>query len=252
MTSRLAGKLVLVTGAGQGLGAGYARAAAAEGATVVVTDLDENLAAETAASCDGDAIGLGLDVTSEAGWDRVVEACRDRHGRLDALVNNAGAVHRAPLVSTSVADFQRVMDVNALGTFLGIRSVVPLMHGGGSIVNVSSTAGVTGLPGITGYTASKWAVRGLTRSAAVELAPAGIRVNCLVPGLVETPMTAGRTMRGHALRGGVGSVAELAALVVFLVSDESTYCTGADFVADGGETATTRPPVSTLPEERTE
>jgi 3alpha(or 20beta)-hydroxysteroid dehydrogenase len=249
MTARLSGKVVLVTGGGQGLGAGYARAAAAEGASVVVTDLDEDHALEVARSCDGEATALALDVTSETGWARVVDACRARHGRLDALVNNAGAVHRAPLLSTSVADFQRIMDVNALGTFLGMRSVVPLMHAGGSIVNVSSTAGVTGLPGITGYTASKWAVRGLTRSAAVELAPAGIRVNCLVPGLVESPMTAGRTTRGHSLNGGVGAVADLAALVVFLVSDESTYCTGADFVADGGETATTRPPVPSFLEE---
>jgi 3alpha(or 20beta)-hydroxysteroid dehydrogenase len=239
---RVAGKVVLVTGGGGGLGAAYAGALAAEGAHVVVADVDVARAERVAVDCGPDAVAQALDVADEGSWEAAAKAVAERWGHLDALVNNAGTVHRAPLIETTAADFRRVLDVNTVGTFLGIRTAAGLMPDGGSIVNVSSTAGTTGLGGIIGYTASKWAVRGMTRAAAVELAHLGIRVNTLVPGLVRTPMTAGFTGPGGSLRGRMGEVGEVAPLVVFLVSDESAFCTGSDFVADGGETATVRPP----------
>lgn len=239
--NRLEGKVALVSGGAAGLGAAYCRALAAEGARVVVTDVDGEAARALAGECGPDHSSAALDVADESAWTAAVEHCRSRYGRLDVLVNNAGIVHRTGLLETDAASFERVLDVNALGTFLGMKAVVPLMSegGGGSIINVSSTAGVTGFPGIIGYTASKWAVRGMTKAAAAELAPLGVRVNTIVPGLVETPMTADFAGTGGSLRRKRGTVGEVAPLVVFLASDESTFCTGADFVADGGETAVT-------------
>ncbi|MFI6705097.1 SDR family NAD(P)-dependent oxidoreductase [Nonomuraea sp. NPDC050478] len=239
--SRLDGKVALVSGGAAGLGAAYCRALAAEGARVVVTDVAAEAARAVAGDCGPHASSVALDVVDESAWAAATDHCRRRYGRLDVLVNNAGIVHRTALMETDAASFQRVLEVNAFGTFLGMKAVVPLMRegGGGSIVNVSSTAGVTGFPGIIGYTAGKWAVRGMTKAAAVELAPYGVRVNTIVPGLVETPMTAGFAGPGGSLRRKKGSVDEVAPLVVFLASDESAFCTGADFVVDGGETAAT-------------
>jgi 3alpha(or 20beta)-hydroxysteroid dehydrogenase len=173
-----------------------------------------------------------------------VTEVRRRHGRLDGLVNNAGIVLRGGITDMSLADFEKVLSVNLTGTFLGLQNCAPLMResGGGSIVNIASTAGLTGVPGISGYTASKWGVRGLTRSAAVELAPWGIRVNSLAPGVVTTPMAVRSAAAVRNLIGRPGSVDEVAPLVVHLMSDDSTYSTGADFVVDGGETATSRLP----------
>ena len=167
---------------------------------------------------------------------------RSRHGRLDGLVNSAGIVIRGGITEMPLADFEKVLSVNLTGTFLGLQHCAPLMResGGGSIVNIASTAGLTGIPAISGYTASKWGVRGLTRSAAVELAPWGIRVNSLAPGVVTTPMAARSASAVRNLIGRPGSVDEIAPLVVHLISDDSTYSTGADFVVDGGETATSR------------
>jgi 3alpha(or 20beta)-hydroxysteroid dehydrogenase len=243
--SRVAGKVVIVTGGGAGLGAAFVRALAAEGAWVVVADLDLDAARTVAEEAGEHCVADRIDVSDEHGWAALVTMVEARHGRLDGLVNNAGIVRRAALVETSVEDFEAVLRVNATGTFLGMRTTAPLMRdsGGGSIVNIASTAGLTGVPGISGYTASKWAVRGLTRSAAVELAPWGIRVNSVAPGVVTTPMAARSATAVRNLMTRPGVVDEVAPLVVHLISDDSSYSTGADFVVDGGETASSRPPL---------
>jgi 3alpha(or 20beta)-hydroxysteroid dehydrogenase len=241
-SARVRGKVVLVTGAGGGLGAAYVRALAAEGALVVAADVDRAAAEETAGQAGGEA--LQLDVGEELSWSALVDDLRRRHGRLNGLVNNAGIVIRGAITDMPLADFERVLRVNLTGTFLGLKHCAPLMResGGGSVVNIASTAGLTGIPQISGYTASKWGVRGLTRSAAVELAPWGIRVNSVAPGVVATPMAARSAQPVRNLTGRPGSVDELTPLIVHLISDDSTYSTGADFVVDGGETATSRLP----------
>jgi 3alpha(or 20beta)-hydroxysteroid dehydrogenase len=246
--SRVAGKVVIVTGGGAGLGAAFVRALADEGASVVVADIDLDAAQAVAEDAGERCVADRIDVSDEHSWAALVATAQARHGRLDGLVNNAGVVRRAALVETSVEDFEAVFRVNATGTFLGMRAAAPLMRdsGGGSIVNIASTAGLTGVPGISGYTASKWAVRGLTRSAAVELAPWGIRVNVVAPGVVTTPMAARSATAVRNLMTRPGVVGEVAPLVVHLISDDSSYSTGADFVVDGGETASSRPPL--LPE----
>jgi 3alpha(or 20beta)-hydroxysteroid dehydrogenase len=242
---RVGGKVVVVTGGGAGLGAAFVRALAGEGASVIVADIDVDAAQTVAEEAGERCYAARIDVSDEHSWAALVTTVRDRHGRLDGLVNNAGVVRRAALVDTSVEDFEAVLRVNATGTFLGIRAAAPLMRdsGGGSIVNIASTAGLTGVPGISGYTASKWAVRGLTRSAAVELAPWGIRVNVVAPGVVTTPMAARSATAVRNLMTRPGVVGEVAPLVVHLISDDSSYSTGADFVVDGGETASSRPPL---------
>lgn len=248
-TGRTDGKVVIVTGGASGLGAAYCLALAAEGAHVVVADRDEQGAARTAEQGGHRCTPARLDVVDEDDWTRVVASTVETHGRLDGLVNNAGIVIHSALVDTTVEQFRAVTEVNILGTFLGIRSVAADMRdsGGGSIVNVSSTAGLTGVPGIPGYTASKWAVRGMARSAATELAPWGIRVNVVAPGTVLTPMVqrSGRPPRN--LQERYADVSELTPMVVFLMSDESAFCTGTDFVADGGETASSRLPAPGAP-----
>ncbi|WP_028920882.1 glucose 1-dehydrogenase [Pseudonocardia acaciae] len=245
MTARLEHKTALVTGAARGQGAAAARRFVAEGARVVLADvLDEEgkaLAAEL-----GDAARYQhLDVSSEDDWAAAVAGM----DRLDVLVNNAGVLHFSPLADTKLADYQRVININQVGTFLGMRAAVPLMRtaGGGSIVNLSSVEGLAAAPLLTAYTASKFAIRGMTKVAAVELGQYGIRVNSVHPGMIDTDMikeAAGgveldlnRIARRVALRRA-GRADEIADLVVFLASDESSYCTGAEFVADGGATAT--------------
>jgi 3alpha(or 20beta)-hydroxysteroid dehydrogenase len=239
---KLDGKVALVTGAARGQGAAIARRFAAEGARVVVTDV---LDAEGKAL----ATELGadfhhLDVSQEDDWAAVIGAVDP----VTVLVNNAGILHFAPLAETSLADYQRVIGINQVGTFLGMRAVVPGMiaAGGGSIVNTSSIEGLAAAPLLVAYTASKFAIRGMTKAAAMELGDKGIRVNSVHPGMIETQMlpTAlggiqvdlSRIGRKVALRR-VGQAEEIANLVLFLASDESSYCTGAEFVADGGATA---------------
>jgi 3alpha(or 20beta)-hydroxysteroid dehydrogenase len=239
---RVQGKVAIVSGAGGGLGAAFVQALAAEGALVIAADVDLAAAAATAEKVGSGCEALQVDVREELSWSILVAEVRRRHGRLDGLVNNAGIVIRGGITDMPLADFEAVLGVNLTGTFLGMQHCAPLMResGGGSIVNIASTAGLTGVPAISGYTASKWGVRGLTRSAAVELAPWGIRVNSLAPGVVSTPMAARSASAVSNLLGRPGSVDEIAPLVVHLISGESTYSTGADFVVDGGETATSR------------
>jgi 3alpha(or 20beta)-hydroxysteroid dehydrogenase len=222
----LAGKVAIVTGAARGQGAAEVALFARLGAAVVATDILE------------DEGVLRHDVTSRADWDRVVAAAVAQHGRVDVLVNNAGVYRTGDLVTWPEDDLRALLDVNLLGPVLGMQAVAPAMTAGGSIVNVASISGMRGHGGALPYAASKWGLRGASRSAARELAPRGIRVNCVCPGSVDTPMIADSTMDlSHLPIPRRGTPEEVAGLVAYLASDASAYCTGADFVVDGGATA---------------
>jgi len=233
---RVSGKVVVVTGAAGGQGLAEAAALAAEGATVVATDLYDE--AETP---DG-VVYRRLDVSRPEDWSALAAWIESEHGRLDGLVNNAGIPFRARLDEIELADWDRVLGVNLTGTLLGIRTAAALMRGGGSIVNVSSIAGLTGYHAVA-YTVSKWGVRGLSRVASMELGPRGIRVNAIFPGFIETPMTASAPPAFReanvdaAPLGRAGLPEDVAPLVVYLVSDESSFVTGAEIVVDGGQVA---------------
>ncbi|WP_255657303.1 SDR family NAD(P)-dependent oxidoreductase [Actinoplanes sp. L3-i22] len=227
---RVNGKIVVVTGAGQGQGAAEARLLAAEGATVIACDINA-----------GPGI-RELDVTDPAGWAALAADLRQRYGRVDALVANAGITWRARLGELDPADLRRVSDVNVTGTLLGIQALTPLMTGGGSIVVVGSVAALTGHYPVA-YTASKWALRGLAKAACLELGPRGIRVNTVHPGYIETPMTASAAPAfrdanvAETPLGRTGTSDEVAPLILFLVSNESSFITGAEIPVDGGLTA---------------
>ncbi len=248
MAGRLAGKVALISGATRGMGESEARLFAREGAQVVLGDILEDqgrAAVENIAQQGGTATFVPLDVTHEEDWQRAVETAEQTYGRLDILVNNAGIVRMAPLDETSLEAWNEVIDVNQTGVFLGVKHAVPAMRraGGGSIVNISSIAGLVGLPNIPAYQASKGAVRLLTKNAAVQYATDKIRVNSVHPGRIETPMTAplAPERREMLLRltplGRDGTAEEVAYGVLYLASDESSYVTGTELVIDGGYTA---------------
>jgi 3alpha(or 20beta)-hydroxysteroid dehydrogenase len=246
--ARLQGKVAIITGAAGGIGAAAAHAFAHEGATLLLTDADGERVGRVAAELAPVATAHAHDVASEEDWDAVVGIARRSHGRIDVLVNNAGVFLAAPLSGTSIEDFRRVIDVNAVGVFLGMRAVASAMseQRAGTIVNVSSVAGLIGSPYLTAYAASKWAVRGMTKVAAKELAQAGIRVSSVHPGQIDTEMNArqreatpelvDKLIAGIPMRR-IGTPQEVASALVFLASDESTYVTGAELVIDGGATA---------------
>lgn len=233
--SRLAGKVVVVTGAARGQGAAEVRALAAEGAVVVATDVLDFPAPPR-------VLQRRLDVTDEDGWAALADWLRAGYGRVDALVNNAGVAARERLPEVSRAAWQRAFDINVTGPMLGIQALVPLMPPGSSVVNICSVAAMSG-HAAAAYTASKWALRGLTRSASLELGERGIRVNAVMPGLIDTPMMASAppAFTDAALAeiplGRVGRPEDVAPTVVFLVSDDSAYYNGAEIVIDGGLTA---------------
>jgi 3alpha(or 20beta)-hydroxysteroid dehydrogenase len=228
--------VAIVTGAAAGQGAEHARRLAADGFRVVATDI--------ARPTDDGAVGgcRQLDVAEERQWTELVGAVLDEFGRIDVLVNNAGiAGPPAPIDETPLAVYQQVIAVNQIGCFLGLRAVIPAMRRArsGSIINISSVAGMGGAPGRIAYQASKWAIRGMTRSAAVELAEYGVRVNAIVPGWVDTQMAANAVVPVEQLAAGIpfgriADPAEISALVSFLASPESRYITGTDVVIDGG------------------
>jgi 3alpha(or 20beta)-hydroxysteroid dehydrogenase len=243
---RLEGKVALITGGARGQGAQEAELFASEGAAVVITDVLDDEGKQTAASIGEQATYHHHDVTREADWTGVVEAILSEHGQLDVLVNNAGIVAISPLVMTTEEDYRRVIDVNQVGVFLGMKAVVPHMveRQTGSIVNISSVAGLMGSPGMIAYGASKWAVRGMTKAVALEVASFGVRVNSIHPGIIETPMLEEferwGIMSAVMQRVPVGRKAdavEVARLALYLASDESAYSTGSEFVVDGGMTA---------------
>ena len=247
---RLEGKVALISGGARGQGACEGRLFAQEGAKVVLTDiLDEEgeaVAAEIRQQ-GGDAIYVRLDVTQEQQWQDVIQATVDRYGKLDILVNNAGIFPMVRVEDTSVELWEQVMDINVTGVFLGTKHAIPAMRaaGGGSIINISSVAGLVGGSRAAAYSASKGAVRILTKGTAVQYAADGIRANSVHPGIIVTQMTeellSDESTREQRLTGTpigrFGTVDDVAYGVLFLASDESSYVTGSELVIDGGSTA---------------
>lgn len=236
----VSGKVVLISGAGRGMGADEARAFAAAGAKVVLGDVLDDptqaLAAEIGAE---QAIAVHLDVSRAEDWEAAVRIATERFGRLDVLVNNAGILRFTPIETCSDDEWNQVLGINLGGTFKGIRAAIPAMKaaGGGSIINISSTAGLKAFGSVPAYVASKFGVRGLTKAAAIELAEFNIRVNSVHPGNVDTAMVAGLYQKlTHVPMNRLGTPDEISKLVLFLASDDSSFSTGAEFVADGGET----------------
>ncbi len=241
----LTGKVVVVTGAARGQGAAEVELLARRGATVVATDVldDEGTALADRLAAEGlDVSYARLDVADLGAWEELADRLRSGPGRCDALVNNAGIAARERIPFVSKAEWDRAFAINVTGPLHGIQVMVPLMPEGSSIVNVCSVAAMSGHVAAA-YTASKWALRGLSRTASLELGPRGIRVNALMPGLIETPLmeNASPAFRDAAVAevplGRTGTVDDIAPLVAFLVSDESAYMTGAELVVDGGMTA---------------
>ena len=234
---RVAGKVALISGGARGMGASHARHLVEEGAKVVIGDVLDDEGKALADEIGESARYVHLDVTQPDQWDAAVATATGEFGRLNVLVNNAGIVALGQLRNFDLAKWQKVIDVNLTGTFLGMRVAVDPMTeaGGGSIINVSSIEGLRGAPAVHPYVASKWAVRGLAKSAALEFAPLNIRVNSIHPGFIRTPMTAKlpEDMITVPL-GRPGESSEVSSFVVFLASDESSYATGTEFVMDGG------------------
>jgi 3alpha(or 20beta)-hydroxysteroid dehydrogenase len=240
--SRLDGKVAIITGAGSGQGAAEARLFASEGARVVVTDINELSAQAVASQIGPQAMALKHDVAEEADWERVAAAALSAFGKVDILINNAGVYKPRPLQETDRALLDLHYRVNVVGVFLGMQAVRRAMQegGGGSIVNIASGAGVRGYPGMLAYSGSKWMVRGLSHCAAVDLAADKIRVNLILPGIIDTPMLAENPPEVLAQFPNMppmrrlGTADEVANAVLFLASDEASYVTGTEFSVCGG------------------
>ena len=240
---RFDNRTVIVTGGARGMGASHARGFVAEGANVVIADVLEQEGRTLADELGDHAIFSRLDVTSDADWAATVAAAEDAFGPVSVLVNNAGIVRFGPIAETEPAAWRQVIDINLTGTYLGIRAIVPSMRkaGGGAIVNISSAGGMMAYPNAAAYVASKWGVRGLTKTAALELGRDNIRVNSIHPGPVRTPMTAGpdaaAAVAAEARRLAIARVAEpeeITQMVLFAASDEAGFSTGSEFIVDGG------------------
>ena len=242
---RLDGKVALITGGARGMGKSHVRHFVAEGAQVVFGDVLDGKGAAVAAGLDERCCRyVHHDVTSEAGWAAAVATTVDTFGRLDVLVNNAGVLAFATIADMPLAEFRRILEVNAVGCWLGMKAVIEPMKaaGGGSIINISSIEGFTGAAGLSAYSASKFAVRGMTKAAARELGQFGIRVNSVHPGGVITSMTLGQPGSAEQADAFLKAMplsrfarpAEISCLVAYLASDESSYSTGSEFLADGG------------------
>jgi len=256
MTRRVEGKVALVTGGASGIGRGCAERLAREGARVLVTDIQDHLGEEVVRSLGGEAAYLHHDVTDEDAWIGVIGEAKARFGRLDVLVNNAGIGLGCPVTDMTLADWRRQTAINLDGVFLGVKHALPLMRagGGGSIINISSVAGLAGAPNLAGYCATKGGVRLFTKAVALECAALkdGVRVNSVHPGVIETPIwttvVGGQpgvneppnldAMTAMMVPMGVkGFPSDIAEGVLWLASDESRYVTGAELVIDGGLTA---------------
>jgi len=248
---KLDGKVALVTGGARGQGEAEVRLFVDEGASVVFGDVLDDLGEALASELGERALYLNHDVRSEDRWTEVVDEAERRFGGVDVLINNAGVLHFGPPThELSFDDYRRVVEINQFGTFLGMRAAIPAMlrRGGGSIVNISSTNGFRAYGGTIGYSASKFAIRGMTKTVALEYGAANIRVNSIHPGGIDTPMTRGADLGGitpeeqDALYANFaiprpGRPDEVAKLALFLASDDSSYCTGAEFIIDGGTLA---------------
>lgn len=247
---RLEGKVALISGGARGQGAVEARLFASEGAKVVIGDILDDLGRQVEAEIaesGGDITYVHLDVTSEADWEDAVRTAVESYGRLDILVNNAGILIRANVEDTTEEDWDRIMDINAKGVFLGTRASIPAMRdaGGGSIINISSVAGLQGSPQSAAYSSTKGAVRILTKSTAIQYARENIRCNSVHPGIIYTDMTSDsldteegqRNWMNRVPLQRLGQSEDVANGVLFLASDESSYITGSELVIDGGITA---------------
>jgi len=240
---RLTDKVILISGGARGQGAAEARLCVEEGARVIIGDVLESAGRKLAAQLGQAATFIPQDVTRESDWAAAVKAA-EALGGLHGLINNAGIYQPRTLMETDADLFEQHMRVNQLGCFLGMKCVVPVMErsGGGSIVNISSVAGLRGSPGAIAYSATKWALRGMTKAAAIDLAPKKIRVNSVHPGPIDTEMLNVRTPEQNERRlqqvpmRRMGTAEEVARLVVFLLADESGYITGSEVAIDGGAT----------------
>lgn len=244
--NRLAGKVVLITGGARGQGADEGQLFSDQGAIVILADVLDDVGSGAAAGIPN-AEYVHLDVRSETEWQLVVDGIVQRHGHLDVLVNNAGIDMTKRMDATTLDEWNNIIAINQTGTFLGMRTAAAAMIAtgtAGSIINISSVAGLEGVKNHGAYSGTKWAIRGLTKVAAQEWGRNGIRVNSVHPGLIDTPMTAenpavhnpearARFERGLSV-GRMGTSRDIANMVLFLASDESSYCTGQEFVVDGG------------------
>jgi len=245
---RLKGKIAIVTGGASGIGEACVRLFAAEGARVILADIDEPRGRALATELGASVSFERTDVTDPAQWSRLVEDCRARHGRLDVLVNNAGIGFPAEVLDETPEKHRFTLDLNVTAVWHGIRAVLPVMiaQGSGSIVNISSIDGIVGVAGMSSYVASKFAVVGLTRSVALEAGKHNVRINAVHPGIIETPMllAAKPSVRARVdasiarqPMARMGKPSEIAQAVLFFASDESSFCTGSSLVADGGHIA---------------
>lgn len=244
--NRTLDKIVIITGGAGAIGLAQARHLLAEGASVVLTDLDADTGTAAATELGERCTFVRHDVASEDDWQGAIDATVARFGRVDGLVHNAAVYLKAPILECTAEQYTRVVTVNQIGTFLGLKVTAAAMRGhGGSIVILSSVNGLQGTAGSIAYGSTKWAVRGMAKTAALEFADVGIRVNSVHPGPIDTPMIAGHRARPGGMdavvaavpMGRLGTTDDVAPLVTFLISDESSYCTGAEFVVDGGSTA---------------
>ncbi|MFL0363894.1 glucose 1-dehydrogenase [Pseudobacillus sp. 179-B 2D1 NHS] len=242
--TRLEGKIAIITGAAQGMGAAHARRFIEEGAKVVLTDLNEEKGKAFAAELGENALFVKQNVTSAEDWANVVAETEKAFGSVNVLVNNAGITMAKSILEVTEEEYRRIVDINQVSVFLGMKAVIPAMQkaGGGSIVNISSMNGI--VAGAIGYTDTKFAVRGMTKAAAIECANYGIRVNSVHPGVIATPMVVQEDTKAaveefskHIPIKRVAQPEEVSSLVVYLASEESSYSTGSEFIVDGGLTA---------------
>lgn len=241
---RLEGKVAIITGAAQGMGASHARKFIEEGAKVVLTDLNKEKGEALSAELGENALFVSQNVTSAEDWANVVAEAEKTFGKVDVLVNNAGITMAKSILQTTEEEYRRIVEINQVSVFLGMKTVIPAMQkaGGGSIVNISSMNGL--VAGAIGYTDTKFAVRGMTKAAAIECANYGIRVNSVHPGVIATPMVVQEDTKAaveafskHIPLKRVAEPEEVSNMVLYLASDESSYSTGSEFVIDGGMTA---------------
>ncbi|HLQ83821.1 MAG TPA: glucose 1-dehydrogenase [Pseudogracilibacillus sp.] len=242
--ARLDGKVTIITGSAQGMGEAHARKFIDEGAKVVITDLNEEKGQALADELGENAMFVKQNVTSEEDWKNVIEETEKKFGPVNVLVNNAGITMSKSIEETTLDDYNKIVQINQVSVFLGMRAVMPSMRkaGNGSIINISSMNGLVG--GAIGYTDTKFAVRGMTKAAAMEFSPQGVRVNSVHPGVIETPMIMQEDVKEQVEAFAktipmkrIAKVEEVSNLVLFLASDDSSYSTGSEFVIDGGLTA---------------